>query len=48
MRLPSGDYVLIVSAEPGEHGLDAYKKRWKIEVLFEALNLVAVTLQTPM
>lgn len=38
MRLPSGDYLILVSDDPGDHVMDEYKKRWKIEVLFEALK----------
>ena len=38
MRLPSGDYLIIVSDDYSDHVLEEYKKRWKIEVLFEALK----------
>jgi hypothetical protein len=38
MRLPSGDYLLLVSNKGCEQALENYKKRWKIEVLFQALK----------
>jgi hypothetical protein len=38
MRLPSGDYLIVVSDEPSHHVMEEYQKRWKIEVLFEALK----------
>ena len=38
MRLPSGDYVIIVSNNDSSEAMDIYKKRWKIEVLFQALK----------
>ena len=38
MRLPSGDYVIIVSTDDSSDAMSLYKKRWKIEVLFQALK----------
>jgi hypothetical protein len=38
MRLPSGEYLIIVSEEPCNQVLEDYQRRWKIEVLFEALK----------
>jgi hypothetical protein len=38
MRLPSGDYLIVVSDDQSDQVMEAYKKRWKIEVLFEALK----------
>jgi Transposase DDE domain len=38
MRLPSGDYLILVSNDESDKILEDYKKRWKIEVLFQALK----------
>ena len=38
MRLPAGEYVIIVSNDESDSILEDYKKRWKIEVLFQALK----------
>jgi hypothetical protein len=38
MRRPDGEYVIVVSDTQSEEVMDQYKKRWKIEVLFEALE----------
>jgi hypothetical protein len=38
MRLPSGDYLIIVSDDPCAQVMDDYRKRWEIEVLFESLK----------
>jgi hypothetical protein len=38
MRLPSGDYLIIVSDDLCDLVMEDYQKRWKIEVLFEALK----------
>jgi hypothetical protein len=38
MRLPAGEYVIIVSHDESDYILEDYKKRWKIEVLFQALK----------
>ncbi len=37
-RLPSGEYLIIVSNYLSDAIMDDYKKRWKIEVLFHALK----------
>src|SRR5918999_2758730 len=38
MRLPSGAYLIIVSDDQSNDIMASYQKRWKIEVLFEALQ----------
>jgi Transposase DDE domain len=38
MRLPAGEYGIIVSNDESDSILEDYKKRWKIEVLFQALT----------
>lgn len=38
MRMPDGEYVIVVSNIQSDDVMEAYKKRWKIEVLFEALK----------
>jgi hypothetical protein len=40
MRLPSGDYLIIISSDPAsvDEILADYKKRWEIETLFKALK----------
>ena len=38
MRLPSGDYLIIVSHDESAHVMEDYAKRWKIEVLFQSLK----------
>jgi hypothetical protein len=38
MRLPSGEYLIIVSNDESDQILENYRKRWKIEVLFQALK----------
>ena len=38
MRLPSGEYLIVVSNKECDQVLEKYKKRWKIEVLFQALK----------
>ena len=38
MRLPSGDYLIVVSNVKCDDVLELYKKRWKIEVLFQSLK----------
>lgn len=37
-RLPSGEYIMVVSSDMSDSIMDDYKKRWKIEVLFQALK----------
>ncbi len=38
MRLPDGEDVMVVSGSPSDEVMERYKRRWKIEVLFEALK----------
>lgn len=38
MRLSSGEYLIRVSNDESNQVLEEYKKRWKIEVLFQALK----------
>jgi hypothetical protein len=38
MRMPDGEYVIVVSDSKSDDILEQYKRRWKIEVLFEALK----------
>lgn len=38
MRMPEGEYVIVVSDRQSNDVMEQYKKRWKIEVLFEALK----------
>jgi hypothetical protein len=38
MRMPAGEYVIVVSGSKSNEVMEAYKRRWKIEVLFEALK----------
>jgi Transposase DDE domain len=38
MRLPSGDYLIVVTHDDSSQVLSDYAKRWKIEVLFESLK----------
>jgi hypothetical protein len=38
MRLPSGDYLMVVTHDDSSQVLSDYAKRWKIEVLFESLK----------
>ncbi len=38
MRLPSGDYLIIVSHDETDQAMEDYAKRWKIEVLFQSLK----------
>jgi hypothetical protein len=38
MRLESGEYLIIVSDDQSNNVLEEYQRRWKIEVLFEALK----------
>jgi len=38
MRLPSGDYLIVVAHDSSSQVLQDYAKRWKIEVLFESLK----------
>jgi len=38
MRLPSGDYLIIVSHDESDQVMADYAKRWKIEVLFQSLK----------
>ena len=38
MRLSSGEYLILVSNDASDQVLEEYKKRWKIEVLFQALK----------
>jgi hypothetical protein len=38
MRMPEGEYVIVVSDSQSDDVMEQYKKRWKIEVLFEALK----------
>jgi hypothetical protein len=38
MRLPSGDYLIIVSNDHADKVMSHYAKRWKIEVLFQSLK----------
>lgn len=38
MRLPSGDYLIVVAHDHSAQVLKDYAKRWKIEVLFESLK----------
>jgi hypothetical protein len=37
-RLPSGEYLIVVADDACDHVVNDYKKRWKIEVLFEAFK----------
>jgi hypothetical protein len=37
-RLPSGEYIIVVSSDMSDSIMDDYKKRWQIEVLFQALK----------
>jgi hypothetical protein len=38
MRLPAGEYVIVVSHDEADSILEDDKKRWKIEVVFQALK----------
>ena len=38
MRLPSGDYLIIIAHDESVQVMRDYTKRWKIEVLFESLK----------
>lgn len=38
MHLQSGAYLIVVSNRPGHRILEVYRRRWQIEVLFEALK----------
>ena len=38
MRLPSGDYLIVVTQDQSTQVMNDYAKRWKIEVLFESLK----------
>ena len=38
MRLPTGDYLIVVSHDHSDQILKDYAKRWKIEVLFQSLK----------
>jgi hypothetical protein len=38
MRLPDSEFVIVVSDTQSDNVLEEYKRRWKIEVLFEALK----------
>jgi hypothetical protein len=38
MRLPDGEYVIVASSCKSNNVMEEYKRRWKIEVLFEALK----------
>ena len=38
IRLPDGAYLIVVSNRTGHQALERYKRRWQIEVLFEALK----------
>ena len=38
MRIPSGDYLIVVTHDHSSQVLSDYAKRWKIEVLFESLK----------
>jgi hypothetical protein len=38
MRLPSGDYLIVVAHDHSAQVMSDYAKRWKIEVLFESLK----------
>jgi hypothetical protein len=38
MRLPSGDYLIVVTHDDSSQVLNDYANRWKIEVLFESLK----------
>jgi hypothetical protein len=38
MRLPSGDYLIVVAPDVSSQVMTDYAKRWKIEVLFESLK----------
>jgi Transposase DDE domain len=38
MRLPSGDYLIVVAHDDSAQVMNDYAKRWKIEVLFESLK----------
>jgi hypothetical protein len=37
-RLPSGEYLIIVSNYFSDTVLDAYKRRWEIDVWFQCLK----------
>ena len=38
MRLPSGEYLIVVSFDKSNLVVDDYKKRWEIETLFQCLK----------
>ena len=38
MHLPTGAYLIVVSNRPDHQALEMYRRRWQIEVLFEALK----------
>jgi hypothetical protein len=38
MRMSDGEYVIVVSRHQSDGVLEEYKRRWKIEVLFESLK----------
>jgi len=38
MRLPSGEYLIVVSFDESDTVMDEYKKRWEIETLFQCLK----------
>ena len=38
MHLSCGAYLIVVSNRPGRQALEVYKRRWQVEVLFEALK----------
>ena len=38
-RLPSGDYLIIVSHDQPDQVMTDYAKRWKVEALFQSLGV---------
>ena len=38
LHMPCGAYLIVVSNRPDHQALEVYKRRWQIEVLFEALK----------
>ncbi|PON09838.1 hypothetical protein C2W62_53295, partial [Candidatus Entotheonella serta] len=37
MRLPSGDYLIVVAHDDSDQVMHDYSKRWKLEVFFQSL-----------
>ncbi|PON09654.1 ribonuclease H, partial [Candidatus Entotheonella serta] len=38
MRLPSGDYLIVVAHDDSDQVMHDYSKRWKLEVFFQSLK----------